>query len=120
MKHKIYYEETAGAAVLELAGEYTPEEAHETFDILADLFKGKERQHLMIDLTNTRIMPGRETRKALEVRGKAAEGRFLMAFVVTDPVGRMAAKFITSIMGRRDVTGFFKTRDEASTWLKKG
>ncbi|MBN2380560.1 hypothetical protein JXM67_12235 [candidate division WOR-3 bacterium] len=119
MKHKVYYDEDIDAAVLELEGEYTSDEAHETFDELAEIFAGKDHFRLIIDLTGTNVVPGRQARKVLEERGKAEQQNFLMAFVVTNPMARMTAKFIASVMGKREVTGFFKTRAQAAIWLKE-
>ncbi|MBD3285310.1 hypothetical protein GF338_03135 [candidate division WOR-3 bacterium] len=41
-----------------------------------------------------------------------------VAMVGANPVARMVAKIALSIMGRSDITKFFKTEDEALAWLK--
>ncbi len=118
MKHNVYFDEEHQAAVLELHGDYTPAEVHETFDALAGIFASKSFFHLIIDLRHTRSIPDAKTRKALEERGRREKGEFRMCFVVTNPAARMAAKVVSAMMGKRTGTRFFKSRGEALSWLR--
>ncbi|NLI97725.1 STAS/SEC14 domain-containing protein [bacterium] len=117
MKHKLYYDEENKVLVLEIAGEYTYEDAKETVQITRDSYEEKSPYPLLVDLTNTSNNIGRDARKYLQDEvGRLGISR--MALVVSNPVIRMTAKILASASGKTNESGFFKTRDEALAWLK--
>lgn len=117
MKHKLYYDEENKLVVLEVEDEFTLEEAKETMKLMRDSFADKAPYSFLLDLEKLSSDLDRDTRRLLQTEaGNVGIAR--MAMVVTSPMTRMTAKIVLSVIGKRNETGFFKTRDEALAWLK--
>jgi hypothetical protein len=117
MKHKLYYDEQNKIVVMDVEGDFTFEEAKETMKLMRDSFADKAPYPFLLDLEKLSSDLDRDTRKHLQVEaGNVGIAR--MAMVVTSPMTRMTAKIVSSVIGKRNETGFFKTREEAVRWLK--
>jgi len=117
MKHKLYYDEENKVVALDVTGEFTLEEAQETMKLMRESFSDKAPYPFLLDLGKLTSDLERETRKHLQNEaGNVGIAR--MAMVVTSPMTRMTAKIVSAVIGKRNETGFFKTRQDALAWLK--
>ncbi|MBN2379315.1 STAS/SEC14 domain-containing protein [candidate division WOR-3 bacterium] len=117
MKHKVYYEEENEVVVMDVIGEFSFEEAQETMKLMRESFADKAPYPFLLDLEKMVDDLDRDTRKVLqEEAGNVGIAR--MAMVVSNPMMRMTAKIVSSVIGKKNETGFFKTRTEALAWLK--
>jgi hypothetical protein len=117
VKHKLYYDEDNKLVTMEVCGDYTHEEAKETLTLMRESFADKAPYPFLLDLTELESDLDRQTRRLLQSEADSL-GLSRMAMIVTNPVIRMTAKIIASVIGKKDETGFFKTKDEALSWLK--
>jgi hypothetical protein len=118
MKHKLYYDEENEVVVMDVLGEFTFEEAKETMRLMRESFADKAPYPFLLDLEKMIGDLDRETRKLLQAEAGNV-GITRMAMVVSNPMMRMTAKIVSSVIGKKNETSFFKTREEAIAWLKE-
>ncbi|MBN2379324.1 STAS/SEC14 domain-containing protein [candidate division WOR-3 bacterium] len=117
MKHKVYYDEENEVVAMDVLGEFSFEEAQETMKLMRESFADKAPYPFLLDLEALNSDLDRNTRKHLQTEaGNVGIAR--MAMVVSNPMMRMTAKIVSSVIGKKNETGFFKTREEALHWLK--
>lgn len=119
MEHKIYLDKEANAMCVEVIGEFKPPDVEAAFEILDKQFEGVDYYRLLIDLSQSNGSLSNQARRMLGEKLKAKNSSKI-AFVITRPSSRMIAKVVVAVSGGSDNKGFFKSRDQAQTWLKGG
>lgn len=117
MEHKTWYDEENELLRLAVIGPYSTQEAIALRKSFHELLEGKPRRQLMVDLTEAGKMESRETRKVQNDILKEAEITDV-AYVGAAAATRMIAKVLMKLGSLNAVTDFFKTDDQALSWLK--
>jgi hypothetical protein len=119
MEHKIYFDKEANAMCVEVIGEFKPSDVGATFEMLDKEFEGKDYYRLLIDLSQSNGSLSTAAQRMLGEKLKAKNSSKI-AFVITRPSSRMIARVVVAVSGGSDNKGFFKSRDQAQTWMKGG
>jgi hypothetical protein len=117
VKHKLYYDEQNKVLVMEVSEEFTFEDAQDALKIIRDTYADKAPYPILVDLEKASANLDRDTRKLLQDEAGNV-GIAQMAMIVTNPMMRMTGKIMAAAMGKKNETGFFKTRADALAWLK--
>jgi len=119
MKHKVWFDEKMGAMVIKVVGDYTVDDVKESMKVMDGIIENKGRCPLIVDLREAPATLDKKVRNMLKESQEGTEP-VKTAMVTSNPAVRMMGKVVTSAMGRGKTTGFFKTMEEASAWLKDG
>ena len=117
MEHKTWYDEENELLRLSVIGPYSTQEALALGKSFQELLEGKPRRQLMVDLSDAGKMKSRETRKIQNEILKDAEITDV-AYVGAAAASRMIAKVMMKLGSLNTATDFFKTDEEALSWLK--
>jgi hypothetical protein len=104
--------------VLKIVGDYTKEDARETVKKTERLLGINPGMNVLADFSKSpNLMLDRETRRIIQAVAPKFEFQ-KVALIGVSPVTRMIAKVILVILGQVKESRFFKTEEEARTWLK--
>lgn len=114
----IYYDEEQQILFAKPLRNFSAGEMKILLEEMAEKLEDKERRCLVADVSLVPTLQlNRETRKLLQEQGKRLALE-MMAIVGASPITRMLAKIVTTVLGIRNTSRFFKTTDEALAWLK--
>jgi len=116
MKHKVFFDDDAGAVRLKLVGKVSAQDATEIFLTVEDLYKDKDHRFVITDHSESPEVMARETRKVFQDEGAKANFE-KHAIVGANPATRMGVKIIMAVLGQLKTTKFFKTDEEAVNWI---
>jgi hypothetical protein len=118
VRHKVFFDEEKGVAVIIHYDIIHADDAREMIDVLETILEGKSPKLLLDD--SSRVSASRmdkETRKIFMGAGEKV-GLDRVAVFGADSMTRMMSKIIFTIAGKIDSTKYFKTEEEALSWLK--
>jgi polyhydroxyalkanoate synthesis regulator phasin len=116
MEHKTWYDEENELLRLAVIGPYSTKEALELGKSFNELLDGKPQRQLIVNLVEAGKMESRETRKTQNNILKEAEITDV-AYVGAAAAPRMIAKVMMKLGSLNAATDFFKTDDEAISWI---
>lgn len=118
MKHRVYYEQENGVLRVEIVGELMYEEASPIIHTIQKELAVREHGYILADMSRTpSFQLDRKTRKILQEEAVTLN-LDKIAIVGANPVIRMLAKVLVTVIGRGKSSQFFKTDKEALAWLK--
>ena len=117
MEHKAWYDEENELLRVKVVGPYSTDDALAMGKFGQELLEGKPYRQLIVDLTASTTMEGRETRK-IQNRILAELGITDVAYVGAKAFVRVFAKVMMKLGSLDAATDFFKADDEALRWLK--
>jgi hypothetical protein len=117
MEHKAWYDEENDLLRVKVVGPYSTKDALAMGKFGQELLEGKPYRQLIVDLTASTTMEGRETRK-IQNRILEELGITDVAYVGAKAFVRVFAKVMMKLGSLDAATDFFKTDDEALRWLK--
>lgn len=119
MKYELWYDEGRGVLYLKTFTLLTREDIEGLLPLVEKHFEGKPHRHLLADMSeNPAGFVDQEARRLL--KSEADSIRFdKFAVVGASPATRMITKIAITLLGKSDVSRFFKTEEEALAWLKK-
>lgn len=118
VKHSIQCDSDSGAVVLKVVGDFTIEDATETFEKVKGLLVTNPTTCILADLSQSpNLTIDRETRRKIQEAGLNLEFQKL-AFVGVSPVTRMIAKVVLAVLSKIKESRFFNSEEEALSWLK--
>lgn len=117
MEHKAWYDEENELLRVKVVGPYSSEDALAMGKFGQELLEGKPFRQLIVDLTASTTMEGRETRK-IQNRILKELGITDVAYVGAIAFVRVFAKVMMKLGSLSAATDFFKTDDDALRWLK--
>lgn len=120
-KYILSYDSENDALYVKILGVLETEDLNEVIAQYQRILEGKPHRHILVDMTESSQFDA-----SVMTRQLRNTYRDLMKLMKTDktaifgasPGLRMAAKIASAIIGKSDVTKFFKTKDEAIAWLK--
>lgn len=117
--YKIWFDEEHGVARFKIYAMLTAEDVHEYVPGLNKLLEDKSPRSVLADLSeNPPGLLDKSARKAFKEYAKSMEWDKI-AFFGAAPVIQMLAKAAVAALGKFNITRFFKTEEEALTWLKE-
>ena len=117
MKHELYFDEEKNIIIFRTRGAFSYEDGVEAVEKLEKIVKGKENNLVLCDTTDFPAKLDKSVRRLqqdLPKRMKISK----MAVIATNPAVRMIGRIVVATMGKGFSAGFFKTEEEALTWLK--
>lgn len=113
----VWYDEAHGVVVSKDAAN-TIEAARASVVRMNELFEGKPRRLLVIDLSDARVDMPSDVRRGImdEVRKLRVDRQ---AFIVPNPVLRMLAKAMAKVGDNVGKASFFGTTEDALAWVKR-
>ncbi|MBN2379316.1 STAS/SEC14 domain-containing protein [candidate division WOR-3 bacterium] len=118
MNYKIWFDKELGVARFKVLAMLTEEDVNEYIPGLNKLLRGKEYRCVLGDLSeNPPGMLDGSARKAFKSQAKELDWDKI-AFFGAAPASRMLAKAAVFALGMSKITRFFKTEEEAISWLK--
>lgn len=117
MKHKIWYDDQDDIVYVEYMSDYLQIDVAPIIQKINEHFIGKSRRQLIIKMSTVYKVENRETRE-LSNKGLQEAGVTEVAFVGGSAANRMIARVLLKT-GILKINGdFFKSYEEAITWLK--
>ncbi|MBN2379317.1 STAS/SEC14 domain-containing protein [candidate division WOR-3 bacterium] len=118
MKHRIDFDEKQGVLFIRIVKDVSPEEFLEVNKLIASMPQEK-RKRILIDASDA-VIPkwNREMREAIFRGTSATPPNTLTAVTGLSPALRVFSKTIINIAGKHSETKFFKSEEEALSWLK--
>ncbi len=120
-KYILSYDSEIDALYIKILGVLETEDLNELIAQYQKILEDKPHRHILVDMTESSQFDASVMTRQLRNTYKD-----LMKLMKTDktaifgasPGLRMAAKIASAVIGKSDVTKFFKTKDEAIAWLK--
>jgi len=117
--YRVWFNDDKNVVYFKLYRPLTVEEVYEVQPMVQGLVKNLERRLVLIDLTEgSTDMVGREARQAFRETANPKDFDKIAVFGASAAV-RMLAKVVIAITGVSKISQFFKTEEEALTWLKE-
>lgn len=121
MNYRLWFNDEHGVLYVQVLRTLTKEDIEAIIPEIKINLDGKPHRYLLGDLSEQRTEDGildKEARQAL--RELASDADYdKIAVIGVRPMTMMIAKIGISVAGKGDISRFFKTEDEALTWLKE-
>jgi len=118
MNYKVWFDEKNGILRVDMFQTLVEEDIHEIVPMVEKEFEGRQHQYILADLSKSTSDPiSQSARKAFK-KYTDSMNYDRIAVIGLNPATRMIAKIVLGIIGKSDVSKFFKTDEEAITWLK--
>ncbi len=122
MNYKLWFNEKHGVLYVQVLRTLTKNDIETIIPEIKINLEGKPHRYLLGDLSEQKTVDGildKDARQAL--RDLASDASYeKIAVIGVRPMTRMIAKIGISVAGKGDISRFFKTEDEALSWLKEG
>ncbi|MBN2379295.1 STAS/SEC14 domain-containing protein [candidate division WOR-3 bacterium] len=120
-KYILSYDDKDNILYLKILGVMEIENIRELMPRFNKMFEGKPRRYALVDMSesvqmDTSVMT-KEMRDAYKELGNMMDAD-KAAIVGATPVLRMIAKIVIAITRRAKTTQFFKTKEDAVSWMK--
>lgn len=116
--YEMWFDEENGVLKVRTLAMLERNDVDEIISKIAEFYEGKEHRYLMGDLSDN---PSGLLSKGARTAFKENADNFAVdkiAIIGANPSTRMIAKIALTIMGKSNIASFFKTKEEALTWLK--
>jgi anti-anti-sigma regulatory factor len=120
-KFIISYDDQNEVLYLKVLGVMDNEALRELLPRYQKLLEGRPRRYILIDMSESVQMDTSVMTKEMRASYKELLNQMSTdksAIFGASPALRMVAKIALAVIGKSDVTHFFKTKDEALAWLK--
>jgi len=116
MTHKFWYDDKTDVYHQQIIGDFFTEEALGLGQIYEKALQGKPFRQIIVDLTQGTKMESRETRT---IANKALDDASItdVAYIGVTSATRMIVKVLMKLGNLKAKSDFFKTEQEALTWL---
>ncbi|MBN2379320.1 STAS/SEC14 domain-containing protein [candidate division WOR-3 bacterium] len=120
MNHKVHYNEKDKVAVIEYVGNISVSYVDQVTKQLDEILEGKNGRSVIADISESPLLQiGRDARmKMAEIAQTLNLDR--IAIVGATSMNRMMAKVTSAPFGKSKEADFFKTKEEAISWLTGG
>ena len=118
LNYKIWFDEEQGVLIVKTLAMLEKADVDEIIPKVAEYLDGKEHRYILGDLSeNPTGLLSKGARTAFKENADNLKVEKI-AIIGANPSIRMIAKIALTIMGKSDIAKFFKTREEAISWLK--
>jgi hypothetical protein len=117
MEHKIWYDDENQVLHQQVIGNFTTEDALKSERLSKEFLQDKQIRQLIVDLSAGGKMENRETRQ-IATRLFSDQKITDVAYIGATSATRMIAKVLMKLGNMKASIDFFKTEQEALTWLK--
>lgn len=119
MNYALWFDDKKGVLYIRTTGMLSKPDIDMVTVDLEKGFEGKTERLVLVDVSESPVnLIDRDARRALRASGSVINFDKI-ALVGAVPTTRMIAKIAMGIIGKSDVTKFFKTEEEALRWLKE-
>lgn len=117
MNYKAWFNEDNGVLYVKTFKTMDEKDVHDLMPRIEELFENRKPRLILGDLAENPSDPlTKEARQAFKEYSTVDYDR--IAVIGVNPFTRMIVKIAVKIVGQADKTRFFKTEEEALTWLK--